>query len=249
MREPVDFAPPENVVEQAQGVKEMDELSSARKRLSKWKIIASIAFLALIALGVLFLISTKNKSVTADAYVRPEKQLAPLNLYPLRGDKPNLLPVIPEIKERDILPGWRYALQNNQTQTVGIKRAHQTSAFYVKSEAPGGSFKIESPPLNLGGTRITRARLRGRIKKSDDFRGNVWVMVEQFGDTENNGKYILLGTEQKDFRRKQADGWFATQHTFDVRRTASFLRFTIQGEFSGEIDIADLELEPVVLSP
>jgi len=247
-RAPIDFSPATTAVEQAQGVKEMDELADIRRRLGTWKVVAAVALLiGLLAAAGIWMAARRQPASLA--FVRPEYPLTPRILYPLNPARPNLLPEMPDVRVGDSLPGWRYALQNGRLQSVNIAYTHRTVCFRVLTPAPGGVFRIESPMLNLEATRIAKARLRGRIRKSDGFTGTVIFAVDQFGAPDAGGSPVLLVREQKDLRRKDADGWFSTQHTFEVRRSARALRFSVEGNGAGEVEIADLMLEPMALVP
>jgi predicted phosphodiesterase len=245
--EPIDFAPATNATEQAQGVTEVGEIAQVHRRLGRWKIGAlACLVVALLATGVAWLASRHHP--IALAFVRPEYALSPRILYPLDPARPNLLPEMPEARVGEVLPGWRYALQDGRVQSVNVSYTYRTVGIKVVSQLPDGVFRIESPMLNLTATRILKLRMRGRVRKSAGFVGTVTLAVDQFGDADAAGQPVNLGREQKDVRRKDADGWLSTQHTFDVRRSARALRFTVEGAGSGELEIADLVLEPASLS-
>lgn len=249
-RAPIDFAPATNETEQAQGVKEVDEIAHIQRRLGKWKVGALICLLiALLAAGAVAWLALRRPPPAEVSFVHPANPLPPRILYPLDPARPNLLPDLPEARVGDLLPGWRYALQNRQTQSIGVIYTHRTIEIKVISQAPGGVFRIETPLLDLQATRIAKLRLRGRIRKSADFSGTVIFAADQFGAADSGGQPVLLGREQKDLRRKDADGWLSTQHTFEVRRSARYLRFSVEGNGVGQVEIADLSLEPMALVP
>lgn len=248
-RTSIDFAPATNANEQAQDVKEVVEIAHIQRRLSKWKLAAMTCLLiALLAAGVAVWMAAGKRHINP-TFERPTYALSPRILYPLDPDKPNLLPELPEVRVGDILPGWRYALQNRQLQSVNVIYSYRTTKLKITSQAPGGMFRIESPMLNLEATKIIKLRLRGRIRKHAGFTGTVFFTVDQFGAAATGEAPAFLGREQKDLRRKEPDGWLSTQHTFDVRRGTRYLRFSVDGNGSGEVEVADLMLEPMALAP
>lgn len=243
IREQLAFVPATQPTEQAQDVRQEQELArNLRRKLTRLRLFASLLLLLTLgALTVAILLHASARPVPAVACPSEGLPPRPARLYAQPGA--NLLPPIPAASEAGALPGWRYFLEdaNRQTATVEERGDPPTPRIRVTSLLCGGRVRIESQPIDLGSTDIRRLCMVGRLNRSPDCTGSLSMVLDLVCVDRDGAVIQHPRRELKDFRQ-QADGTWIARKTFDLLRNPRFVTIAFEGSFTGAVEVAELSL-------
>jgi len=159
--------------------------------------------------------------------------------YPLTPPDKNLLPPWPSALGPDgLLEGWRHAFDDRRQQrfSTGLRDGATTlRATHTASHR----FWLESPLINLAGTRLTALRLKGRVVKPGPFDGTVFYQIIAY-TTERDGSLALGATtsfEMRNAARKSDPPFGVLNRKIELGRNVSHVRFRIEGTFAGTLEI------------
>ncbi len=152
----------------------------------------------------------------------------------------NLLPPLQFAPARTMPPGWHCRLGN---------RLRQSAAFISTPDTPVGlrlNSDTKRVPIKLSAATVLvepaqRLQLRAMIRKTNDFSGSIAVVVGIGKDAESGHETVPRFHVQEPTLRR-SDGWEMAQRTFTIPAGGEKLYYSIDGNFTGTVEIRDIEL-------
>ncbi|HRR33859.1 MAG TPA: metallophosphoesterase family protein [Kiritimatiellia bacterium] len=162
-----------------------------------------------------------------------------LAAFPLAPPDKNLLPPLPPtLDENGRLGSWRYSFEDRSRQTfsTGLRDGKTTLRIINTSACKA---QVESPLINLAGTGLRKIRLRGRIRKPDPFSGTVFYQVVLYTTTPDDklSQVAIKPFEMRTARRKLSTPGAERDVAIDLGRQITHLRFRIEADFKGTLEI------------
>ena len=201
---------------------------------------AGLAACALLAAGFAAFRAGRTTVSPVLAITVPAFDLPSLAAYPLTPPDKNLLPPLPvDLNPEGRLEGWRYAFEDRSKQTfsVGLRDAATTLRITNRGARKA---QLESPLINLAGTDIRALRLRGKIRKSDDFSGTAFYQLIAYttrpDGTQEQSK--IDSFEVRDARRKDGTPSAAVNRKIALAKKMTHVRFRIETSFDGTLEIS-----------
>lgn len=174
----------------------------------------------------------------------PEFDLPSLAAYPLTPSGKNLLPPLPPSLNPDgRLQGWRYAFEDRGRQTfrTGLRDGVTTLCIH---NAGRHKAQLESPLINLAGTRLDGVRLRGQIRKPDPFNGTVFYQFVTY-TTAQDGSPVQRKTdafEMRTSKQKLSPPGADRNVRIPLGKQITHVRFRIEADFEGTLEIEQPKL-------
>lgn len=168
----------------------------------------------------------------------PARELTALQAPPLTTPDRNILPALPTaIADNGVVPGWRYCVEEGPLQHVktGLRSGEMALSFthdqFLRLE-------LGAPLIVLGGSGIQVLRLRGRVRRSDDFNGTVLFNITMLAQKED-GTLEQLKTEPIEVRNTRGEpvGSMSLTRKVPLAKRTTHVRFSIVTTFKGTLDI------------
>jgi predicted phosphodiesterase len=229
---------------------QMDDLEAAKDvipsmRLPSTKFLQGLAImlvfgLLLIAATSIYLLTQSkqmNEEQTLSGFI-PRRELPVLQVPPLATPDKNILPELPNaLKETNVVPGWRYFVEEQPLQHVqiGTRNGKPTLCFthdqFLRLE-------VESPLIALGTLDNKALRLRGRVRRSQDFTGTVMANLSMLAIKED-GTFEPLTTSSFEVRntRGEPPGTMSLNRKVVLNKRTTHLKFSLASTFKGTLDI------------
>jgi len=202
----------------------------------------ALGLLALGAVGVAGRLIFRAGHATAES--APVAMMPPFELpvraaYPLMHSGGNLLPPLPESVAPDRrLDGWRYALEDRDRQRFALGLRDGGLTLVVRHDGPR-RFQLESPLIDLAGTRITALRLTSRVRKPGPFEGSATIQLVTY--TRLPHDLLQRGrTEQYELRttrRRLVPPGAERNVRIRLGRAVTHVRFRVEATFDGVLEI------------
>ena len=229
-RDITDFSPATAECDKATQVVELKELdllaSSARKWRTSFTAVLLVMMLFLSALGTMgFLHATKELSIpAASQHEREGALLAKLAI--------NESPTIP-------LSDYNLLLSNKRRQTVCIRDEDDIALLCIKSASEDSVILVSTPIPASPGQKMSFELL---LRKSQDFKGSAIAFISLAknvdGVSEKSPRHLI---KEPNLPRK--GGFLLGKQTFNLPANTTHVSLGLSGEFTGQIEIADLRLE------
>ena len=254
LREDADFAPPRRAEDEARDVVAEASVETAlRRRASRWKAaaVSAIAVAAGIAIGATLLLDRAAPSPLAVPPGSAELKLVHF------ADNDNVLPPLPAFLEARVPlgdPGFRFGdwglqFDDRRHQSVvtvaDTAEAKDDGAVTLRIAHADGrhTVRIESPFLVVPDDGAPDLTLTALARPAADFSGDYALVLEQF-DAEGNS----LRKDPIPFSKvpqKDSD-WYRAQHSWSkgkrLPKKVAKIRVALTGEFSGTLDVRNVEL-------
>lgn len=244
LREMLNFAPARTPAQEARGVVATQDLAQLRRRLGRWRMLTLLlAVLALLGLGVAGLLAWRAQA-TRTRWI-PAMPPPPRALVAAQHTLGNQLPAIPPVIEPDgRLKGWRLGLQAPRSQRLTIEQQSCSRTALVVRASARTHFRLEAPVIEVHGVALGKATASGFFRRSPDFEGHVELVVDVEERDELGRLRRRPGLICKPPTEKRNPGWLLARQTTDDNQLARVvtLRFAVEGEFRGQLDLADLAL-------
>jgi len=230
LRERLSFAKPLDRHQYARRVRPTARTSSPR---FLWTLIA----LGLLGLAIQIPLAVYHRQMgqhQPSAVLVPSHDLQPLNAYPLSPPDRNLLPELPSALGPDgRIAGWRYGLNDRQRQQVAVVQREGAVALCVTHGA-ATRFSLESPLITLTGAQVPSARMRGRVRRGEDFDGAVVFQIVTYVEKDDGTleQVAVNGFEVRDTRGEAKDT-FSLNRKVEFPKRVTHLRFRIETTFKG----------------
>jgi predicted phosphodiesterase len=168
----------------------------------------------------------------------PAQELPVIQVPPPTSSDKNMLPVLPQsLSEKGVVPGWRYCVEDGPLQHVetGIRNGEITLCF---SHDQFLRLEVATPLIALGSTSNQALRVRGRIRRSDNFNGSVMFNVSMLAKKED-GTFEPLMTSPFEVRNTRGEpvGALSLNRKVPINKRTTHIRFSIVTTFKGILDI------------
>lgn len=152
----------------------------------------------------------------------------------------NMIPAWQTVATIGMPPGWDGRLGNRLRQSLAFTRGDDGAlVLSLQSATDRVPIVITAAPVQVRAGQ--RFQLRAMIRKDHDFAGSLAVVIGLVRDTDHGDEIVpRLRVQEPTMRR--SDGWFEARHTFDVPAGGKTLRYSIDGNFTGGVEIKDLQL-------
>ncbi len=241
VREQLQFESAPTKRRMAQDVKDTTDLATLlRRRMRRWRALAGLS-LAL-GIGALAVVVPARR---ATERAMPEQPL-PANLAhvpaALTG---NLVPPLPRQWDGNLLGNWRYRLSHPARQKLELAEADEVHGPRLRvSHERRARLVLEAPPWELNG--LASGKLRGRVavRRGKSFRGAVTMVLDVTERDENGRPIERRGMLHAAPGLRRRNGWMLAQQTTRrlLNAQTESLRFRIEAEFEGQLEIAAPEL-------
>ncbi|MDD4101040.1 MAG: hypothetical protein PHU80_00215, partial [Kiritimatiellae bacterium] len=202
--------------------------------------LGTASLLGLLATAWIMAYGKKNAFANqAPALIVPEFDLPAIAAYPLVPPDKNLLPPLPlSPAPPERFENWRYALDNLSRQTfqTGLRSGAST---LVVHHHENHKFSLESPLIRLDGVALKALRLRGLLRKHEDFKGSVFYQVITY-TRDNEGEprqHRVEPYEMRTSRRRLSPPGAERDVRIKIPKVASHARFRIEANFEGTLEI------------
>lgn len=243
LRARLSFAKPLTADQQARGVRKHSSLRTERLRKHLFFAVVFSLF-ALGAAGLALFRAERAATQTPLAVSVPDYDIPSLNAYPLVPADKNLLPAFPAIASAgERLEGWRYAFEdrNRQAFETGLREGAISLRFTHKGP---GKLRLESPLINLAGTRLRALRLRGRVRRSEGFSGAAFFQLVTYATLPDQSQEprTTVSYEVREGKSKEG-GLCSLNRKIELPKNTTHVRFRVEADFDGT-----MELEPPSLT-
>ncbi|MFO7937997.1 MAG: hypothetical protein R6V06_10400 [Kiritimatiellia bacterium] len=138
--------------------------------------------------------------------------------------------------------GWRYIIADVNEQTFSVKPGITGSSFFVNHTAQQ-RFVLESPMIPVEGSGLRHLRMKGRIRKLKDFRGNVFYQLHSYGASENGTpeKHRIDSFEVRG-RSNEGDDVAAISRKIHLVKQTIYVRLRIEADFIGQLELRQPQL-------
>lgn len=202
-----------------------------------WLAVGATLAIGLIAAAVIFIrpaARAESLSVTV-----PDFDLPTLIAYPIMPQDKNLLPGLPDtFTKGGRIEGWRYAFENKARQSFSNGLRDGAATLCINNKGPGRA-QLESPLINLAGTNLRAVRLRGRIRRLDNFSGTVFYQLVTY-TTGPDGIPRQQHTKQFELhgsKRKLSPPGAERDVSIPLALQITHVRFRIDASFEGMLEI------------
>lgn len=152
----------------------------------------------------------------------------------------NLLPPLNSATPQGMPDGWSVRLGNRWRQSVRIETDNAGAAFLrLCSSTDRASLTLSSVPVRVDAGQ--RFQLRAMIRKQDDFKGSVAIVIGVHKDADNRNEILPRFAVQEPTLRR-SDGWELAQRTITLPAGTELMHYRIDGLFKGTIEIREPEL-------
>ncbi len=237
LREKLSFSKPTPDNAHVQDLREHARVNPGKSRN---KLLLMIGFAALTVLlgGIAAFNASRTSASPTLAVTVPAFDLPSCNAYPLAPGK-NLLPDLPHAITPDgRIEGWRYAFEDRTRQTFSTGLRDGASTLFIRHAGPHKA-QLESPLINLAGTRLDALRLRGQIRKSDAFSGTVFYQLITY-TTRPDGLPVQVATpsfDVRDSKRKASAPAASVNRKIELPKRVTHVRFRIDADFDGTLEL------------
>jgi len=168
----------------------------------------------------------------------PSHGLEPLSAYPLVPPDRNLLPTFPvnwNFAANNLLPGWRCRVSGRNLWDMGTV-SHNGATWLGIILVDLRLFALESPLISLTGTQVQSVRMRGRVRRSEDFEGTVIFQLVTYSEKPDGTleQVAVNGFEVRDTRGEEKDT-FSINRKVELPKRVTHLRFRIETTFKGAL--------------
>ncbi len=156
------------------------------------------------------------------------------------SDESNLIPPLRAENGRNMPPGWTCRIGNRFRQSAMLVSDEEHEVILrFQSTTDRTPIRISTVPVQV--TPGERMQLRAMIRKSEDFIGTIAVVIGVIKDAAHDREFIpRLRVQEPTLRRR--DGWHEAMRTFEVPVGGETLQYSVDGTFTGTVEIRDLQL-------
>ena len=237
LRERLAFGRPA-AAEHDQDVREHSRLRGGRGPTPSalaFRLLAGIAVCAALAAGGYALSARREAARQPLAVAVPDFDLPALNAFPLVPPNKNLLPELPtDLGPGGRMVGWRYAFEDRKQQRFSPSLRDGALVLGVR-HAGAHKLQLESPLINLAGTRLRALHLDGRIVKSEGFAGTVFFQLVSYA-TRPDGT-LEKGTTKSFEVGGGKSAAAGLSRKIELSKATTHVRFRIEAEFAGALEI------------
>jgi predicted phosphodiesterase len=238
VREGIIFSNHPSDMEAAKDVIHSMRLPSA-KFLQRLATTLVLGLLLIATLAVYMMVQTHrdDEPMSFSGFI-PARELAAIQAPPLTTPDKNILPALPKaIAENGIVPGWRYCVEEGPLQHVktGLRSGETTLSFthdqFLRLE-------VGAPLIVLGNSGLQMLRVRGRVRRSDNFNGTVRFNLLQLAK-KDDGTLAPLMTDTFDVRdmRGEPEGAMSVNRKVTLAKRTTHIQFSLETTFKGTLDI------------
>ncbi len=241
VREDLQFDPATESVQMAHGVTITRDLSSMRRRLHRWRLVAAFSLgVSLLAMAAIALLLTRRAPAEHAVPAAPLPPREAVVAYDLRG---NLLPPLPAAVDGERLPGWRYTFSHPEAQHCEIDNTVGEYDFVPRLRlvhARRSRCVLEAPQWRLAGLAAGKLRAELMVRRGKDFQGQVEVVVDTEGIGSDGKASFHPGLLHFIPAMARKGGWEKGQATTAKSLDANTERlcFRIETDFEGTLEIA-----------
>lgn len=239
IREIVNFAP---AVAHEKSIKDavpVQQLTTLKRSVKKWKILAGIMLAAGISAALYlgyFVWKDRNR---AAIILDPSSVIINSVSYPANTNilvSPNASGGI-----KDGIPGWNVKLGDKDLQSIKFETEHQEgSVFVLTSSSKNREMSLISCPITVSSHK--KMCLEAVVRKAPSFSGNIMAVVSAI--RRNNGKEELIDPiASKAPNQIRYGSWVAAKQTFIIPSNVISIRCHIRGTFTGEVLVKTISLE------
>ena len=142
----------------------------------------------------------------------------------------------------DPIEGWRYIITDKENQAISSSR-HITGNTLRISHTTPCQFIIESPMVLISDTGLKNLRLNGRIRKLNEFSGNVFLQIQSYmktpGGTVEKYKEDIFEVRG---RSNEGPDVAALTRKITLNKKTTHVRLRIVADFSGILELREPEL-------
>jgi hypothetical protein len=168
----------------------------------------------------------------------PGRELAAIQAPPLTTPDKNMLPALPKaIAENNVVPGWRYRVEEGPLQHVktGL-RSGETSLSFTHDQFL--RLEVGAPLIVLGDSGIQVVRVKGRVRRSDDFNGTVLFKLTMLAKKEDGTlEQLKIETFEVSDKRGEPLGAMSMSRKVTLAKRTTHIRFSLETTFKGTLDI------------
>jgi predicted phosphodiesterase len=234
LRTILNFTPPTAPENFAQNAVEVQELTTLRRRVARWRVLFAVALLAAVGLGLAAagawwyyrnlaaaIADPTGRTVEASA-VLPDQNLLTTPDLPVPAGAP--------------IPGWTVSLGHKRKQAVSVDRnAEGGTVFTLRSAARGYELDLSSAPVTV--SPDMKLCFEVLFRKSADFAGNISVVVSLArgppGAEQTVDQYIV-----KEPNLPRQGEWLAAKNTFTLPADTHRIMLHVRGKFTGEVAVS-----------
>lgn len=200
-------------------------------------LVLGLLLIATIAVYMMVNMHKEEETKTFSGFVPPQELAivqAPAEVTP----NINLLPELPKaLAPEHVVPGWRYFVEEAPLQQVriGMRNGETTLCF---AHAQFLRLEVTAPIIALGNSNIAAVRVRGRVRRSDDFNGTILFNLAMLAKKED-GTYEALTTAPFEVRNSRGEpaGALSLNRKIPLLKRTTHIRFSIVTTFKGTLDI------------
>lgn len=200
-------------------------------------LVLGLLLIAAIAVYLLRPPTQMDEAKTLSGFI-PRRELPVLQTPPQAALDKNILPELPKaLKDNSIVPGWRYYVEENPLQHVQIAtRNGATTLCFTHDQFL--RLEVESPFIALGSPDTKALRLRGRIRRSEDFNGTVMANLSMLAKKED-GTFEPLTTSSFEVRNTRGEpaGTLSLNRKVSLNKRTTHVKFSLVTTFKGMLDI------------
>ena len=237
LRARLSFAKPLTAAQHAHDVRKKSHIGAARLRKP---LLFALAVAACAAGAAAFAVYRAEGTATDAPFAIhvPDYDIPSLNAYPLVPADKNMLPALPTLIGPDgRLSGWRYDLQDRGSQLLdtGLRDGAITlRANHTKAR----ELRLESPLINLSGTKLRSLRLSGRTHRLDSFAGSVSFQLVTYAALPDQTleQRAVFSHELRGSKGKN-DSIGSLSRKINLPKSTTHVRFRMLADFKGTLDL------------
>lgn len=250
LRELLNFSPPTTPDKVVKNTVEVQELQVLQRSVKKWKMLFSAILCLGLTLGIA--IGSGWWRYHNRALIIKPATMAVVSAPAVPADQNMLsMPKIP-VPAGQSVPGWSVRLGDRRRQSVRVDsypesavtdqaESGKVNPVIVLSSATGR----DEISLSSSTVRVTpgmKLCWEALFKKSDDFSGNIAVVLSLTRESES-GKEVVDQFIVKEPSQPRQGGWLLAKQTFTVPANAYSIEYQVRGKFTGEAMIKDISLQ------
>jgi hypothetical protein len=139
------------------------------------------------------------------------------------------------------MAGWRYAFEDRTRQSFSTSLRDGSLLLCIRNAGPCRA-QLESPLINLAGTRLRALRLSGRVRKSEGFSGTVFYQLVTYAQ-QPDAALRQSATHSFEVRAGKGKSPLSSlSRKVELGKNTSHVRFRVEAAFEGTLEIEQPQL-------
>lgn len=237
LRSRLNFSPPVSNEQAARDVIEVQTIKALKGMIRRWRLAALLSALALSAL-IIMGVGYRHSHAHRETDIGNADKV----ILNLQSPSQNIL-TVPDtpLPPNSAVQGWVLHLGDKYRQSIEVCREDDGEiSLRLLSSNPKADIWLSSGAISV--TDDMKFVIEASFRKSDDFKGSVWLAVSVTKKTGAEDVVIEQYIVKEPVLMRRG-GWLLAKQTFDLPRGTHLVQMRVRGKFTGAVSIRNMFLQ------